>query len=115
MSKYRKYLDKMEYPHPHLGNMIEKIIRKKRISQAEVARKMNVSPSTMANYLRQPSIQFGILWKLCIALEYDFLSELKTYYPPKIQSKNNTAEQEKIQELEKEIAIYKTALRINDK
>lgn len=114
MSKYRKYLDKMEYPHPHLGNLIEKVIVKQRISRAEMARRMNVSPSTFNNYLRQPSIQFGILWKISIALKYDFLSELKAYYPPTMPSPNNDAERERIKDLEKEIAIYRAALKIGE-
>ncbi len=105
----RKYLEKSEHPHPHIGNLVRNIMTEKRISKAEVARKLNVTPSVVNEYLKNPSLQFGILWKLCIALNYDFLSELKKYYPPSLP----TPEQEKIADLEKEIAIYKSALKIN--
>lgn len=114
MVKSRKYLDKMEYPHPHLGNLVAKVLKKQRISQAEVARRMDISPSTLGSYLRQQSIQFGILWKISIALKYDFLSELKAYYPPTMPSPNNDAERERIKDLEKEIAIYRAALKIGE-
>lgn len=114
MAKSRKYLDKMEYPHPHLGNLVAKVLKKQRISQAEVARRMDISPSTLGSYLRQQSIQFGILWKISIALKYDFLSELKAYYPPTMPSPNNDAERERIKDLEKEIAIYRAALKIGE-
>lgn len=114
MKRIRKHLEEMEYPHPHIGNLIAKVLRDKHISQAEAARRMNVSSSTISGYLSQPSIQFGILWKLCIVLKHDFLSELKGYYPPTMPSPNNDAERERIKDLEKEIAIYRAALKIGE-
>lgn len=115
MAKSRKYLDKMEYPHPHLGNLVAKVLKKQRISQAEVARRMDISPSTLGSYLRQQSIQFGILWKISIALKYDFLSELKAYYPPYMPVEKENEQLEKIQELEKEIEVYQSALKLVSK
>lgn len=114
MSKNRRYLDKMEYPHPHIGQLVWKVMCEKKISKAEAARLMNVSPSSIANYLCQPSLQFGILWKLCVVLKYDFLSDLQQYYPPNLPADNGVRlkTEEKIKDLEKEIAIYKAALKI---
>lgn len=104
-------MEKIEYVHPHLGEMVMKVMQEKRISQAEVARKIGVGQSTVAHYLRQPSLQFGTLWKFCIALQYDFLADFQKLYPNTMPPKDTT-EQQKIKELEKEIAIYKAALRI---
>ena len=103
-------MEKTEYPHPHLGEMVKNVMQEKRISQAEVARKLGVGSSTVAHYLRQPSLHFGTLWKLCIALQYDFLADFQRLYPATMPSN----EQQKIKELEKEIAIYKAALRIGE-
>lgn len=103
----RRYLDKMPNPHPHLGAMILKVIKDKRYTKAEVARQMNVSPSALAKYLENSSIQFGILWKFCIVLDYDFLAELREFYPKAFSLKENP----KIAELEKEIEIYKNLLQ----
>ena len=103
----RRYLDKMPNPHPHLGATILKVIKEKRYTKAEVARQMNVSPSALAKYLENSSIQFGILWKFCIVLDYDFLAELREFYPKAFSLKENP----KIAELEKEIEIYKNLLQ----
>lgn len=113
MDKHKKYLNEMEHPHPHLGNMIAEVMREKRLTKSYIARKMNISPSTMAKYLQNPSIQFGILWRLCLAIEYDFLSVLKSYYPASIRKEEPTEAYEKIKDLEKEIAIYKNILKIS--
>lgn len=102
-------MEKTEYQLPHLGEMVKNVMQEKRISQAEVARKLGVGSSTVAHYLRQPSLHFGTLWKLCIALQHDFLAEFQRLYPATMPSN----EQQKIKELEKEIAIYKAALKIN--
>lgn len=116
----RKYLQKSATPHPHVGAMVLRVIREKKLSKAAVARMLNVTPSTLANYFEQSSIQFGILWNLSVALEYDFLGELANYYPPTVQpnAKNKTlalltAAEEKIQLMETQISIYERALKIN--
>lgn len=107
-------MEKTEYQLPHLGEMVKNVMQEKRISQAEVARKLGVGSSTVAHYLRQPSLHFGTLWKLCIALQHDFLADFQKHYPNTMPPKDTTAEQQKIKELEKEIAIYKAALRIGE-
>ncbi|WP_332021727.1 hypothetical protein [Kaistella sp.] len=48
---------------------------------------------------KQPSLQFGIIWKLSMALNYDLLSDLIARYP------------ENFPELEKEVEILRGLLR----
>ncbi|SEM58342.1 hypothetical protein SAMN05421856_104313 [Chryseobacterium taichungense] len=115
----RTYLRKSNHPHTHIGQLVKKVMRDKKLSQAEVARRMTISPSSLANYFKQPSLQFGILWNLGIAMEYDFLTELTNYYPPELilnpDSKVIAELDEKtklIADLQKEINIYKSALGI---
>ncbi len=117
----RKYLEKSKNPHPHIGHMILKFLFEKKITQADLARRLNVSPSTMASYFRQPSIQFGILWNIGIALDHDFLTELTNYYPSDFifNAKSKLVEElrnktQQLADLEKEIAIYKKALGIKE-
>ncbi len=117
----RTYLRKSSNPYPHIGQLVKKVIEDKKLSQAEVARRMAVSPNSLTNYLRQPSLQFGILWNLGIALEYDFLTELTDYYPPGLLLNKNSKliagldEKTKlIADLQKEIGIYKKALGIKE-
>lgn len=112
--KGRRYLDELPYPYPHIGNMVHKVIKQKRFTKAEVARRMNVSPTIMARYLKNQSIQYGILWKFCVVLNYDFLSDLEEYYPKELPKKINTEIailQKKIESLESEIEIYKGLLK----
>jgi len=115
----RKYQRSNKNQHPHIGNMVKKVMDQKNISQAEVARRLQLTSSSVANYLKQSSLQFGILWNIGIALEHDFLSELMNYYPAEIQFntqskliKELTDQTNTISSLEKEIEIYKNALGI---
>lgn len=117
----RTYLRKSSHPHPHIGQLVKRVMRDKKLSQAEVARRMTISPSSLANYFKQPSLQFGILWNLGIAMEYDFLTELTDYYPAELVLNANSKvileldEKNKlIADLQKEIGIYKKALGIKE-
>lgn len=117
----RKYQEKSATPHPHIGALVRKAMVNKGVSQAELAKRMQVTSSSMAQYLRNSSLQFGILWNLGIALEHDFLSELVNYYPSTISLNEKSKlvaelkeKTEKITDLEKEIKIYKSALGIKD-
>jgi len=117
----RKYQEKSSAPHPHLGALVRKVMYSKAISQAELARRMQVRPSSLAKYFQNASLQFGILWNLGIALEHDFLTELSNYYPVNISFNEKSKlvtelkeKTEKISDLEKEIKIYKAALGIRD-
>lgn len=102
-----------------MGSWVKKVMQSQKISQAELARRLRVSPNTLINYFKQPSLQFGILWNIGIALHYDFFTELANHYPSTIPLNENSkivAElKEKtalISDLQKEIEIYKSALGI---
>jgi transcriptional regulator with XRE-family HTH domain len=117
--KGRQYLQKTEHPHPHIGAWVKRVLENQKMSQAELARRIQVSPNTLINYFKQPSIQFGILWNIGVALNYDFFTELVNFYPSKIQLNGNSrlvAELDEkttlITDLQKEIEIYKSALGI---
>lgn len=117
----RKYQQKSSFPHPHIGALVFEVMTKKGMSKAELARRMQVTSSSLNGYFENSSLQFGILWNLGIALNYDFLTELCNYYPPQMvyneQSKlvNELKDKtEKISDMEKEIKIYKLALGIKE-
>ncbi|PVV61901.1 helix-turn-helix domain-containing protein [Chryseobacterium sp. HMWF035] len=115
----RKYQKKGDFPHPHLGELVRKIIDDKKLTQAEVARRMQISPTSLANYFNQSSLQFGIVWNIGLAIGYDFLTELTNYYPSTLALnedakivKELTEKTQRIADMEKEIEIYKAALGI---
>jgi len=118
----RKHLQPSANPHPHIGNLVWKVMNSKRISQAELARKMQISSSSMSALFTRPSMQFGILWNIGIALEYDFLTEIANNYPATIPRNEKSkivsaliAKEKEVEDLEKEIRIYKSALGIREK
>lgn len=117
----RKYQLKKEHPHPHIGRMVRRAMNAKNISQSDLARRMGVSANTVSSYLKNASLQFGIVWDIAVAIQYDFLSELVNYYPEAVSlneaSKVMITLREKealVADLQKEIAIYKKALKIDD-
>lgn len=117
----RKYQEKSASPHPHIGALVRKVMISKGVSQAELARRLQVTSSSMSQYLENSSLQFGILWNLGIALEHDFLTELCNHYPTAITPNEKSKliielneKTEKIIDLEKEIQIYKAALGIRN-
>ena len=115
----KKYQEKKEHPHPHIGALVKKTMIAKGISQAELSRRMGLSSADVANYFKRTSLQFGILWDLGIVLKHDFLLEIANSYPPGFQLneksdlvKELNEKTLKIIDLEKEIEIYKNALGI---
>lgn len=115
----RKYQEKKEHPHPHIGALVRKAMLEKNVSQADLARRIGLKSTAIAVYLKRTSLQFGILWDLGIALKHDFLLEIANSYPPGFPLNDRSAVLQdlnektlKITDLEKEIAIYKNALGI---
>ena len=107
MVKTHTYLKPGTQPYPHIGQLIQKKLRELHVSSSEAARRIGVNSSTVRAYYKQPSLQFGIIWKLSIVLNYDFLSDIISTYPPDFPVKTN----EKMANLEKELEIYKGLLR----
>jgi transcriptional regulator with XRE-family HTH domain len=117
MNNSKKYKIQGASPHPHIGKLIQKKVREKQLSYAEVARRMGVNATVFQVYLSQTSVQFGILWKIGIVIEYNFFADLMSYLPPTTLNANDSFFQQKIKEqdneildLKKEIEIYKNIL-----
>jgi transcriptional regulator with XRE-family HTH domain len=120
MNNSKKYKIQGTSPHPHIGKLIQKKLHEKKLTYAEVARRIGVNPQVFQAYLPQASLQFGVLWKIGIAIEYNFFADLMSYLPPTTLNSGNSAFQQKIKEqnneiadLKKEIEIYKNILNRN--
>lgn len=105
---------------PHMGELIKKRILEKKISFSEVARRIKVSQPTISNYFHQSSLQTKVLFNISIAIEHNLFADIMQYLPQNIQNANNTTfhdtiiqQQEQIEELSKEINIYKQILNNN--
>ena len=101
------YLSPGAHPYPHIGQFIRAKLRELHVSSPEAARRLGVSTSAVHAYYKQPSLQFGIIWKLSMALNYDLLSDLISNYPPNFPVKTDP----RIAELEKEVEILRGLLR----
>ncbi|MBU4538326.1 MAG: helix-turn-helix transcriptional regulator [Weeksellaceae bacterium] len=107
MSPIHTHLKPGAHPYPHIGRFIRQKFHELHITAAEAARRLGVSTSTVQAYYKQPSLQFGIIFKLSIALNYDLLSDLISSYPPNFPVKPN----EKLADLEKEVEILRGLLK----
>lgn len=110
----RKYLAQGTHQYPHIGDLVRKRMELQHLTIAEMARRLNVADTGFAAYLKRPSIQYGILWKIGLAMEYNFFGDIAMQFPVEYTDKNAGAMQafikekdERIKDLEKEISIYK--------
>jgi len=102
---------------PHIGNLVAEVMKQRKMTVAEVARKLGVTSSSVANYLRNDSLQIRILWQLGLALEYNFLADVMDFLPENVLNatessfqKSITTQATEIIDLKKEIEIYKGIL-----
>jgi len=66
---------------PHIGNMLQNRIKLRRISKAALSRNAGRAPQTIQRYLKRPSLQFSILWELCVAMRHNFFADLAAQLP----------------------------------
>ena len=102
---------------PHMGSLIKQRILEKKLTFAEVCRRINVKQPVINGYFEQPSLQTKIIWKISIAIEHNLFADLIENLPISIQNANNTTfqqtiqqQEEEIKDLKKEIAIYREIL-----
>jgi len=57
-----------------IGEVIREVLIDRRISKAELARKIGVKPQSVDYLLKRKSIDTDMLYKVSLALDYDFAS-----------------------------------------
>ena len=87
---------------PHIGQMLSKHIRTFRLYRSALARDIGVRRESIDHALKQPDMRLGNLWRICHALNYNFLADLSALLPPDMPSAPN-AKDARIAELEKEV------------
>ncbi len=107
MTINQTYLKQGDHPYPHIGNLIRKKLKELNISSSEAARRLGVNSTNMHAYYKNPSIQFGIIWKLSIAVNYDFFSDIIAHYPTDFPVKVD----EKVVDMQKELEILRGLLK----
>jgi hypothetical protein len=106
---------------PHLGQLMDSKIYETRNTRASIGKLIGKSHITVFGYTEEPSLHARILWDLSKALDFDFFEHLSICLNlnNSVQSKNEenqknftkadqiTVLEEKVKDLEKELAIYK--------
>ena len=102
---------------PHNGKFLTDYLLKNDINRAGLARKMNVSNTSVYQYAGSPSLQMSILWKASIALNHNFVAELGELLPVKHKTGNEIQLEEEIKALEAqleklnlELSVYKDVI-----
>ena len=102
---------------PHNGKLLTDYLLKNDINRAGLARKMNVSNTSVYQYAGCPSLQMSILWKASIALNHNFVAELGELLPVKHKTGNEIQLEEEIKALEAqleklnlELSVYKDVI-----
>ena len=101
----------------HNGKLLTDYLLKNDINRAGLARKMNVSNTSVYQYAGSPSLQMSILWKASIALNHNFVAELGELLPVKHKTGNEIQLEEEIKALEArieklnlELSVYKDVI-----
>lgn len=104
---------------PHNGKLLKAFIDSRRLTQSEVARRMEVTASTLQYYYKSRSLTADIWWRASKALHYNFLTGLgsllaEEYVTPREAeaiSKNSMLQAE-YERLEMELKHVKMELEI---
>ena len=103
------------------GKLIEKLLSQLRFTNAEIEKAIGRPGSSMYKYIRNESIQTGILIDLCYAMKYNIFQEIANELPsefPKTDKEAEgklafkTADEKRIADLEEENKIMKIQLEL---
>lgn len=102
MDKKKQILETTD-AYPHNGKMLDDYFTKHNVNRAELARKLNLTRSTVMQYRNTQSLKFGILWNMSLALKHNFVAELCELLPVEYTTAREIALQEQVDNLQKEL------------
>jgi hypothetical protein len=110
----RKYLQKKKDDSISVGNLIHWHIKQQHAKKKDIANELDILPTTLNQYFKQPSLQSTILWRIGKAINYNFFMYLgeKINIPYETEKerelKQIIAQQaEELKQLETKIEVYK--------
>jgi transcriptional regulator with XRE-family HTH domain len=96
-------------------SMVNRELGRKGYSQAQIARKLNLSATTTYNMLRKNTMQVQRLAELSEVLDYNFFREIAAALPQtepqNLQEDPSIVLKERIKELEMEVRILRETLK----
>jgi hypothetical protein len=106
----RKYHMHGEQAFPHAGNLVEKYVNEHVTNLSQFARKMDVMPSTIRQYFWSDSLQMGILWKLSLVTNHNFLLEIGSQLPIDYPTPAVLRLQQQLEDKQQEIETLKAGI-----
>ena len=82
--------------------MLNRHMRKHRYYKSALARDIGMNYETVVNFMRRPDNKVSYIWRICHALNYNFLADIAALLPPEMPSAPN-AKDARIAELEKQV------------
>ncbi len=87
-----------DIPMPHIGELVQQVMKQQHYSGAALACQLQVSTTTIMHALRRPSLHAAVLWKIGQALNYNFFALLATEFS--VAAAPSSREQSVLLELE---------------
>jgi len=99
---------------PHIGEMLQARIKKRRISKAAVSRALQRAPETFYSFTKKHSLQTEILWQICTVMKHNFFADLAIQLPSEFTSNApiDTSKDEIITKLSEENRVLKGKLEL---
>ena len=72
----KKFLQKREDDHPPLGNFVHWFIKKQNVPKRDVVKYLGIVHTTLCQYFKQDALQFGIVWRISKAINYNMIMDL---------------------------------------
>lgn len=97
---------------PHIGNMLRKYVKEKRIFQAVWARKQGIQPKNVLAYLKRPNMRIDTLFTICQILNYNFFKQISDALPPDMPPATEDASAARVKELEQRVHDLETEVKV---
>ena len=110
MPKFNKMHSTTGNAMPHIGNLLAQVMKLRMITQKELAQKLDIHPSGINLYVKQPSMHAALLWKIGEVLEYNFFTGLAGAFPVHKPTELELELQQKVADLKKENELYQKIL-----
>jgi hypothetical protein len=111
-NRSKKYLEKGENDHPAIGNFVHWFIKNGHHKKKDVAQHLQIIPTTLNQYFKQQSLQFGILWRLSQAINYNMIMDLGQRLNIPFETDVEKELKAQLEGKEKEIESLKTQLGV---
>lgn len=97
---------------PHNGKLLTNYLLNNQIVRAKLARKLNISNTSVYQYAESSSLQMHILWKASIALNHNFIAEVGEKLPVDYITTREKELQEQVETLQKELERLNIELEV---